>query len=424
VSGANAPELRAADTITPFTGETRVLSEATVEERRGWHDTGLTVIAEGRVGVLLMAGGQGTRLGSNQPKGMYDIGLPSHKSLFQLMAERIQRLRTLAHAHRGDAASPPVSLPWYVLTSDATHDETVAYFEEHSYWGLPAEDVVIFQQGLNPCLDLEGKILLQTPCTVAMAPNGNGGLHAAVASSGALEHMRTRGVEHLHAFGVDNVLIKVADPYFLGYCASKGVQAANKVVLKEAPHEKVGVMCNRNGSPSVVEYSEISKEMAERRDEGGMLVYAGANIANHYFSTQFIADITGRAFLPQHVAMKAIPYCDSYGVMVTPTEPNGMKLEMFVFDVFALADEVCCLAVSRDAEFAAVKNKPGPGVQDSPDTARAAVSAYHASLVALAGGVVTDPEGGFEISPLVSYDGEGLGGIVANQIYTTPCELR
>lgn len=264
-----------------------------------------------------------------------------------------------------------------------------------------------------------------------MSPNGNGGLHEAIKSSGALDDMIKRGVEYLHVYGVDNILVKVADPSFMGYCAMKNADAANKVLLKEDPHEKVGVMALRGKKFGVVEYSEISKEMAEQRGKDGQLTYSGGNIAQHMFSVQFMKDIACDAKLPFHIAKKVIPVCDDEGKQIIPPEPNGMKLEMFVFDVFAFAKNLVCFAVKREEEFTALKNKPGEKggklVGDSPDTARRDYCAFHVSMAKKAGAkinITDDVYETFEISPLVSYEGEGLDAVVSGQVYTAPYNLE
>lgn len=215
------------------------------KQLQAWYDAGLSLIAENKVGVVLMAGGQGTRLGSSAPKGCYDIGLPSQKSLFQLQAERIARLQMLAKEKHG---SDNVVIPWYIMTSGPTRKPTQKFFEEHEYFGLSSEDVIFFEQGVLPCISNDGKILLETKSRVAVAPDGNGGLYQALLSNGIVDDMRKRGVLHVHAYCVDNCLVRVADPWFVGFGADKKVDIATKVVRKRDAKESVGLILSKNGS--------------------------------------------------------------------------------------------------------------------------------------------------------------------------------
>lgn len=395
------------------------LAAASAEERGAWRRAGLLAIARGQVCAVLLAGGQGTRLGSNKPKGLYDVGLPSHKSLLQIQAERIVKLKQLA-AREAGCAVDRVSLPWYIMTSDFTGEETEAFFRSHGFFGLPPGDLAFFQQSDMPCLTADGKLMLESRSALAMAPSGNGAVYAALAASGSLQDMRRRGVEYAHVFGVDNILVKVADPAFVGYCVARGAEVGNKVVRKAEPHERVGVMCLRGGCASVVEYSEISREMAEARDAAsGQLLFGAANIVNHLFTRAFL-ERCAAAPLPFHVAHKAIACVSDDGKStVTPPRPNGYKLERFVFDSFARAERVAALAVARDAEFSPVKNMHGP---DSPETARRDVSALHRRLVEQAGGRV-EGEGAVEVSPLLSYEGEDLAPRVAGKTFAAPVHI-
>lgn len=420
-------EKKESEKIELFDGDTCIFNECSPAEQKQYYEHGLKLIGEGKIGLLLMAGGQGTRLGSSEPKGMFDIGLDSHKTLFQLQAEQVQRLQVLSGKHTGNA---DVVVPWYLITSEATHAPTIAYFKANNFFGLKEKNVYFAKQGVNPCLTNEGKIIMETKSKVAVSPNGNGGLHAAVRTSGSLDDMKTRGVDYVHCYGVDNVLVKLADPSFIGYSALKDCDSCNMVVLKEEPHEKVGVMCLRGGMPSVVEYSEITAEMAEQRDVAGRLVFSGGNIANHLFRVSFLDEVASVAKLPLHIAKKKIPYVNDEGTRVVPDTENGIKMEMFVFDVFSMTKKIVCFAVKRETHFSPVKNKPGtkgePFVKDSPDTARRDYSNFCISLVEAAGGKVVpsaDSYASFEVSPLTSYAGEDLKDLVKDNTFTMPGRL-
>ncbi|KAI0673774.1 nucleotide-diphospho-sugar transferase [Trametes maxima] len=385
------------------------------EKEREWRATGLQAIARGEVGVLLMAGGQGTRLGSSAPKGCYDIGLPSHKSLFQYQAERIARLQQVAAESAGKPAGSVV-IPWYVMTSGPTRHETEAFFTKHHYFGLDPKHVVFFEQGTLPCLTMDGKVLLETRSRVAVAPDGNGGLYAALRqplspsdkSHTVLSDLDKRRIRYVHSYCVDNCLVRIADPVFLGYCIRKQADCAAKVVPKAFPTESVGVVARRGDKFSVVEYSEISREQAERRDAKGELAFRAGNIANHFYTTDFLRAV--EAFedeLAFHIARKKIAHVDvASGAAVKPAKPNGMKLEMFVFDVFPFTKRFAVLEVARAEEFSPLKNAPGTGADD-PDTSRRDLLAQHRRFLEAAGAKVLDGVE-IELSPLVTYAGEGL----------------
>ncbi|KAK7063960.1 Udp-n-acetylglucosamine diphosphorylase [Favolaschia claudopus] len=412
---ANAPS--AHDPIEPLPKESTdtVKSEGKVQE---WRAIGLEAIAEGSVAVLLMAGGQGTRLGSSAPKGCYDIGLPSHKPLFQFQAERIARLQTLAEEEYKKPAGS-VIIPWYVMTSGPTRRETTEFFANNAYFGLDPKNVIIFEQGTLPCLTMEGKVLLETKSRVAVAPDGNGGVYAATRaplspqdkSHTVLTDLAKRKILYVHAYCVDNCLVRVADPVFLGYSIKKQADCAAKVVPKSYPTESVGVVVQRGHKFSVVEYSEISKEQAERRDENGELSFRAGNIVNHFYTTACLNKI--EAFeenLAFHIARKKIAHVDlESGESVKPTKPNGMKLEMFVFDVFPYMEHFAVLEVFRNEEFSPLKNAPGTG-SDDPDTSRRDLLAQHKRFLEKAGATVQEGVE-IEISPLVSYAGEGLESV-------------
>lgn len=374
------------------------------EDLTKWYESGLDLIGKNQVAVVLMAGGQGTRLGSSAPKGCYDIGLPSHKSLFQIQAERIRKVQELAAKKKG---AQNVVVPWYVMTSGPTRRPTEEFFEKNNYFGLDLSNVQIFEQGVLPCISNDGKILLENKGKVAVAPDGNGGIYEALILHGVLDDMRKRGIQHIHAYCVDNCLVKVADPVFIGFSAEQNVDIATKVVRKRNATESVGLILSRNGKPDVVEYSEIDKATAEAEDSShpGVLKFRAANIVNHYYSFRFLESIPEWVHkLPHHVARKKIPSADlETGETVKPEKPNGIKLELFVFDVFPMLplDKFACMEVQREDEFSPLKNAKGTG-QDDEDTSRAAVM-DQGERWAKASGATVVADGGVEISPLISY---------------------
>eukprot|EP01104_Vermistella_antarctica_P006859 TRINITY_DN1754_c2_g1_i1.p1 TRINITY_DN1754_c2_g1~~TRINITY_DN1754_c2_g1_i1.p1 ORF type:complete len:578 (+),score=156.06 TRINITY_DN1754_c2_g1_i1:301-2034(+) len=451
------------DVVQPFPQEqVSSVDSFTAEETARYTDVGLREIANGHVAALLLAGGQGTRLGSKDPKGMYDFGIVSKRTAYQYQAERIVRLQQLARKFKDDGS---VVIPWYIMTSAATAQPTVSYFEKNDFFGLKRENVFFFQQGLLPCFDLDGKVILKSPSELALSPDGNGGVYNAMKKSGAVQDMKERGVKQIMCYSVDNMLVRVADPIFVGLFHEKGAQCGAKVCCKTDPAEAVGVYAVRNGAPSVVEYTEIGVERSEARDAEGRLSYRQGNIAILWYSLDFIeslfeveipkasADTTsrtrveGEVALPYHIARKKIPYANEEGVTVTPTTPNGMKFEMFVFDVFPVAgiEKMVVLEVNRNEEFSPMKNAPG-SARDSPDTCRRDISAYWRRVVRENGGTFefVDASGttavltaekeaellaqdGFKVdtlmfcvSPLVSYRGEDIKKVVAGKTYTLP----
>ncbi|KXZ54652.1 hypothetical protein GPECTOR_4g718 [Gonium pectorale] len=401
------------------------VEDVTPEQEVEWTQHGFRLIAEGRVAVLLLAGGQGTRLGSSAPKGCYDIQLPSHKSLFQLQAERLLRLQQLAAEAMGTAAAAVKPLQWYIMTSAFTHAETIAHFEAGGYFGLQPGQVHFFQQGFLPCLTEEGalgrgKLILEARGSLAKAPDGNGGVYLSLARSGALDAMAAAGVECLDCYCVDNALARLGDPRFVGYChggarADVGVFARRRVGEPAATEQPSPSSSSPSLGPlAVLEYSELDPSLASAANPAtGQLYYNWSNICMHYFSVAWlrrVADsLLGGGGTPYHVARKRIP-------SVSGPVP-GIKLELFIFDTFAMAagERTALVEVERSEEFAPVKNAPGSAT-DSPDTARAAVLALHAGWVRAAGGAVAAAEG-VEVSPLVSYGGEGLAALVAGKTY-------
>mmetsp|Transcript_14665 Transcript_14665/g.20933 ORF Transcript_14665/g.20933 Transcript_14665/m.20933 type:complete len:528 (-) Transcript_14665:141-1724(-) len=430
--------------IQPFSGpigSSKSSSSQQSHELRDYYSHGMRQICANRVAAVLLAGGQGTRLGFDGPKGMYDFGLPSKRTPFQLVAERLLKLTRLAEEYNkkhnpnnannindDDNSIVEVCIPLYIMTSPMNHEETKKYFESSVYFGLDPNNVTFFQQGTLPCLSLtEGKILLKSKSQCAMAPDGNGGIYHALSKSGCLSNMKSKGIVHIHAFAIDNVMVKPADPLFIGYCLSHAADCGNKVVWKSDPHEKVGVVAERDGKPCVVEYSELSNDMAEQRDceyisntfplndqQQQRLSYGAANICNHYYTLDFLLNVV----IPKvhmggmyHIAEKNIDIWNG-------TSVRGIKLESFIFDVFPYSNSMAMLQVERKDEFAPVKNAPGSS-SDSPDTARSMLSQQAKRWLSnLAECVLINNTtmSTCEISPLVSYAGEGLEQYKGKQI--------
>lgn len=392
------------DEVAPIPQENIASAEtSTNDQLETYEKLGLQEIADGRVAVLLMAGGQGTRLGVTYPKGMYDVGLPSGKTLFQLQAERILRLQKLAE----EECKKEGEITWYILTSRATHETTVAFLRGNNYFGLKEGNVKAFEQGMLPCFTLDGKIILDQKHTISKAPDGNGGLYRALKVQGVLDDMVERGIRSVHAHSVDNILIKVADPIFLGYCLSQKTDCGVKVIVKSSPSEPVGVVCKVGETYRVVEYSEISPATAELRRAGGQLAYNAANICNHYFTVDFLSRIGNvhEKEMELHAAKKKIPYVDDDGTRRVPETPNGIKIEKFVFDVFVFAKKFRVWQGVREEEFSPLKNADSAG-QDCPTTARTDLLKLHKKWLLAAGAKSVD--GNVEVSPLLSYAGENL----------------
>lgn len=383
----------------------RPLDEASFGEReRGTlTEAGWGMLREGKVGAFVVAGGQGSRLGREGPKGTYDIGLPSGKSLFQLQAERL--LNVSRKAGR--------AIPWYVMTSPENHDETVRFFELHGYFGYAPDDLFFFRQQVLPALDADGRVVLAAKDEIAMAPSGNGDAFRSAKRSGAMDDMRLRGVEWLFYYNVDNALIHIADPLFVGVAAREDCPIATKVAEKTHPEEKVGIVCLRDGRPTVVEYTEVPEALMRETDGSGRLVYGLGNLSIHLFRLDFMM-AHADADISYHAAHKKIRAVNSEGVTVTPEGPNAYKFERFIFDFFPLAERMTVLSIRREEQFAPVKNKEG---EDSPATARRLLFDLHRAWLERAG-VPPERLAGrdVEISPLVSVAGEGLTASVCASI--------
>lgn len=365
------------------------------DEQAAFTNKGMELLQKGEVAVVVVAGGQGSRLGHAGPKGTLDIGLPSGKSLFQLQAERLRKL----------SAQAGKFIPWYIMTSPENHEDTIAFFEAAHYFGYPREDCFFFQQNTMPALDHEGRLILSEDASLKLAPSGHGDCFASLKKSGALTDMKQRGVNWLFYCNVDNALIKIADPAFIGVAATKDYPIATKVIEKMDPYEKIGILCQNNGRPTVLEYNEIPDQLLRDREPSGKLLYHLGNISIHLFKVDFIEEHAD-ADIPFHVASKIMDYMDAEGNVISPDEPNAYKLERFIFDFFPLTAEMTVLKGKREEEFAPVKNKEGV---DSPASARELVLRLHEKWLHEAGVPIEKlGSGDFEISPLLSYGGEDL----------------
>ncbi len=368
------------------------------EARRRGEDA----LRRGEVAVLLVAGGQGSRLGFEHPKGIYPIGPVTKKSLFQIHAEKVLALRR----RYGRA------VPLLIMTSPATHEETEDFFRDRRFFGLPPEDVVFFRQGTMPALDREsGRLLLAGPGELFTSPNGHGGTLTALAESGSLGRLRAAGIRQVFYFQVDNPLVRVADTVFLGHHLGAGAEVSSKVVAKEGPTDKLGNLVLIDGRCSMIEYSDLPEALGRQTDEHGRLRIWAGSPAIHFFAVDFLERVTADAEqIPFHIARKKVPYLDDRGQVVEPEKENAFKFERFIFDVLPLAERWTVVETDRRREFAPLKNATGP---DSPPVVEQAIGDLAAEWLEQAGvSVPRRPDGhaavALEISPLFALDAEEL----------------
>ena len=338
----------------------------TNEENEALEKIGAEIIKNKKIAVCQMAGGQGTRLGHNGPKGTLMIDkINPPKSIFEIFSDKLKE----TYENFG------VKIKWYVMTSNANDKETREFFEKNNYFDYGKENICFFMQGELPLLDEEGKIVLQEKSKVFMAPDGNGGIYEALRKNNILKEMAENGVDYLGIGNVDNILLNLLDPIFVGLMVKDNYELATKTTTKVSPAEKVGVVCKLDGKPGVVEYTEISEEMANQRDENGELLYGEGYFGCSIFSRNLLEKITDK--LNYHIAFKKNNYIDCNGNKIEATEPNTYKFEAFIFEGFNMASNLLVLSVRRAEEFAPIKNKEGV---DSVETASQLYNAFKGKM--------------------------------------------
>ncbi|MBR7161221.1 MAG: UTP--glucose-1-phosphate uridylyltransferase [Clostridia bacterium] len=339
--------------IKPIEGLRRAAIEARLEE---FEAAGIEAIRAGKVAAVLLAGGMGTRLGVDGPKGAYDIGITKPLYIFE------QQMKNLLEV----TEKCGVVVPLYIMTSDKNHEQTTSFWKAHNYFGYPESEVKFFKQDMAPAVDYDGKILLESKGMPALSPNGNGGWFASMKRAGLCEDLHARGVEWLNIYAVDNVLQRIADPVFVGATILSGVNCGAKAICKTEPFEKVGVLCLDGDKPDIIEYYELTDSMANLRDQNGDLVYSYGVIMNYLFRLTKLEEIVDRK-IPVHIVEKKIECLCEDGVTRKPEKENGKKFEMLAVDLIKPMGSVLPFEVVREKEFAPIKNKTGV---DSVESAR------------------------------------------------------
>lgn len=315
-------------------------------------------LRKGEVAILTVAGGDGTRLGINGPKGTFPITPIVRKSIFQLHAEKIRAIQQRYS----------ICIPWYIMTSENNGPTTQGFFQSHRFFGLDPQQVCFFTQGMLPVVDLQGNLLMDSKSNIVMSPNGHGGTIIALGEKGILDDMERRGIKHIFYHQVDNVLIKIADPIFVGYHLMNHAEMSLKIVKKCHPEEKVGIVVNINGHLQVIEYSELSREDMYAKKEDGTLTFNAANIAVHMMNIEFLKKVHQRGETPPyHAAIKRVPYLNENGMTIIPEKNNAIKFESFIFDILKHVQKSVIMEVLREDEFSPVKNMEG---ENSPATSR------------------------------------------------------
>jgi UDP-N-acetylglucosamine/UDP-N-acetylgalactosamine diphosphorylase len=388
--------------IDPVTAYPRVPEASQKKQYEDAHTRGMELLKAGKVAAFLVAGGQGTRLGYDGPKGEFPVTPIKHKPLFQAFAEQL-----LAWSRDSGKV-----IPWYLMTSDANDAATRAFFLKHNYFGYNKGDVFFFQQGMMPAFTMDGKILLGAKDSLALSPDGHGGSLRALDKSGALADMKKRGVEHLSYFQVDNPMVHTIDPLFLGLHDLTGSEMSSKTIPKANAMEKVGNFVFADGVVQVIEYSDLPDSLANQTNADGSLKFNSGSIAIHALRVSFIERLNtgGQLKLPWHRAEKKVPFVDDAGNLVKPEKPNAVKLEQFVFDAIPLAKDAIVYTTDRAEEFSPVKNAEGT---DSPATSRRDQVRRAARWLKEAGVNVPvkadgEPDANIEISPLFATTAQQL----------------
>lgn len=326
------------------------------KDREQFERAGIAAIKNCKVGAVLLAGGQGTRLGFDKPKGMFNIGVNKEIFIFERLIRNLLDVVEKTGSY----------VPLFVMTSEKNDADTRSFFKEKNYFGYDKKFIYFFVQDMAPSISYDGKFIMEDRYKIALSPNGNGGWFSSMVTSGLLEKINRMGIEWLNVFAVDNVLQRIADPLFIGATIMSGCPAGAKVVKKASPDERVGVMCKENGKPSIVEYYELTEEMMNAKDNHGEPAYNYGVILNYLFRVEKLVDINDNKMI-NHMAEKRIPYIDDSGNIINPEETNGYKFETLILDMINMLDDCLVFEVEREKEFAPVKNKEGV---DSIDTAR------------------------------------------------------
>ncbi len=339
--------------ITPLAG----LRVSDIEKKKDYYEAiGIEAIQQGKVAAVLLAGGMGTRLGVDGPKGAYDIGITKPLYIFEQQMNNLNEVNVKCG----------VKVPLYIMTSDKNHAQTLSFWKEHNYFGYEESEIKFFKQDMAPAVDFDGKVLLERVDTPALSPNGNGGWYVSMKKAGLDKDLFAHGIEWLNIYAVDNVLQRIADPVFVGATIDAKVNCGAKAVFKNDPYEKVGALCLENGQPAVIEYMELTDELANARNEKGDLAYGFGVIMNYLFSLQKLEEIVN-VKIPVHVVRKKVETIDENGVPYKPSTENGIKFEILAVDLVKLMGTVLPYEVVREKEFAPIKNKTGV---DSVESAR------------------------------------------------------